>query len=49
MTYYQPAPVVTYYAPAPVVSYYAPAPVTVTNYRYGVFGRRSATVVNYGW
>jgi hypothetical protein len=58
VTYYQqPAPVVSYYsAPAPVVSYYSapapivyPAPVGVTTYRYGLFGRRSATVVNYGW
>lgn len=56
VSYYQPAPVVTYYQPAPVVSYYQPAPVVysspgpvaVTTYRYGLLGRRSATVVNYG-
>ena len=54
-----PAPITTvsYYAPAPVVSvpvttYYAPAPVaapvTVSTYRYGLFGRRSVTTVSYG-
>ena len=48
VSYYAPAPAVSYYAPAPVVSYYAPAPVTVSTYRYGLFGRRSTTVVNYG-
>jgi hypothetical protein len=47
--YTAPAPVVAYAAPAPVVSYApAVAPVTVSTYRYGLFGRRSTTVVNYG-
>ncbi len=58
VAYYAPAPAVSYYAPAPVVSYAAPvttyyapvvpAPVTVSTYRYGLFGRRSVTTVNYG-
>ncbi len=59
VSYYAPAvsyyaPPVSYYAPAvsyypPVTSYYAPAaPVTVSTYRYGLFGRRSLTTVNYG-
>ena len=57
VSYYAPAPAVTYYAPAPVVAvpvttYYAPAPVaapvTVSTYRYGLFGRRSVTTVSYG-
>jgi hypothetical protein len=57
MSYYAaPAPVVSYYAtPAPVVSYYAApgtvysaAPVSVSTYRYGIFGRRSLTTVYYG-
>jgi hypothetical protein len=49
VSYYAPAPVVSYYAPAPTVSYYTPAaPVTVSTYRYGLFGRRSLTTVNYG-
>jgi len=52
--YPPPAPVVTYYAPsvryyAPAPVYYTPAPVGVTTYRYGLFGLRQATVVNYGW
>lgn len=52
---YAPPPVVAYappvvaYAPsAPVVAYAAPAPVSVSTYRYGLFGRRSVTTVNYG-
>lgn len=44
-------PVVRYYPPpAPVVTYYAaPAPVSVSvsTYRYGLFRRRSVTIVNY--
>jgi hypothetical protein len=48
VTYAAPAPVVTYAAPAPVVTYAAPAPVSVSTYRYGLFGRRSVTTVNYG-
>ena len=46
VTYAAPAPVVTY--ASPVVTYAAPAPVSVSTYRYGLFGRRSVTTVNYG-
>jgi len=56
---YTPATAVTYYTPATVVAYsppvvaYSPpvvaaAPVTVSTYRYGLFGRRSVTTVGYG-
>ena len=55
VAYYAPAPVVAYSPPvvtayaAPVVTAYAaPAPVSVSTYRYGLFGRRSVTTVNYG-
>jgi hypothetical protein len=58
VSYFAPAPVVsysvpvtTYYAPVPVTTFYAPvvpAPVSVSTYRYGLFGRRSVTTVNYG-
>jgi hypothetical protein len=55
VAYYAPAPVVAYSAPVvtayatPVVTAYAaPAPVSVSTYRYGLFGRRSVTTVNYG-
>ena len=41
-------PVVAYAPPAPVVTYAAPAPVSVSTYRYGLFGRRSVTTVTYG-
>src|SRR5262249_57448155 len=53
--YYAPAPVVAYsppvvtaYASPVVTAYAAPAPVSVSTYRYGLFGRRSVTTVNYG-
>ena len=42
------APVVTTYAAPVVTTYAAPAPVSVSTYRYGLFGRRSVTTVNYG-
>src|SRR5262245_49981563 len=48
-TFYAP-PVTTFYAP-PVTTYYTPvvpAPVSVSTYRYRLFGRRSVTTVNYG-
>ena len=41
-------PVVTAYAAPVVTAYAAPAPVSVSTYRYGLFGRRSVTTVNYG-
>lgn len=55
VAYYAPPPVVAYapptvaYAP-PVVAYAPPvaAPVTVSSYRYGLFGRRGVTTVTYG-
>jgi hypothetical protein len=54
--YTPPAPVVSYYAApavsyyAPTVSYYAPAvtPISVTRYRYGLFGLRRGEIVTYG-
>ena|SRR2546423_925978 len=42
------SPVVTTYASPVVTAYAAPAPVSVSTYRYGLFGRRSVTTVNYG-
>src|SRR5947209_980349 len=55
VAYYAPAPVVAYsppvvttYASPVVTTYAAPAPVSVSTYRYGLFGRRSVTTVNYG-
>ena len=42
------APVVTTYVAPVVTAYAAPAPVSVSTYRYGLFGRRSVTTVNYG-